>query len=169
MWFNSDSGAGGEVRFFFILMLMDLKNGLILVGWLLFFLFFLLQHRCLCSWGRVFVCSSSCSLSSCSLSSCSISSFSSSSSLVSDLRTKGKQGTGREKKMCFHTSCFHSSLLPVQWKSWWSLNEAELGDQADTGAGVGAASTLLHLLPWESGEAGAAALDEMERKWTRRE
>lgn len=40
MWFNSDSGAGGEVRFFFILMLMDLKNGLILVGWLLFFLFF---------------------------------------------------------------------------------------------------------------------------------
>ena len=33
-----------------------------------------------------------------------------------------------------HISSSHSSVLPVQWNSWWSLNEAELEDQADAGA-----------------------------------
>lgn len=66
--------------------------------------------------------------------------------IISDRTTKEERG----RKSCFHISCFHSSLLPVQWNSWWSLNEAELGDQADTGAAVDGICTTVSMHTRES-------------------
>lgn len=53
-----------------------------------------------------------------------------------DIRPDRRTKEARARKSSFHASCFHSSALPVQWNSWWSLNEAELADQADGGTGV---------------------------------
>lgn len=84
-----------------------------------------------------------------------------------DIRPDRRTKEARARKSSFHASCFHSSALPVQWNSWWSLNEAELADQADGGTGVDgiceAPSPLRRIQVW------TADLNEIERKGTVRD
>lgn len=89
--------------------------------------------------------------------------------IISDRTTKEELG----RESCFHTTCFHSSPLPVQWNSWWSLNEAELGDQADTGTSVDGICEL-HLPSLHPGESSHGQLTwmklrEREPRWKEKE